>query len=69
MRTQKESCAGADGPRFLKLADAARRCSLSVKSLQRLAKAGKLTILRPVGRRALIEASELDRLILASTHQ
>lgn len=53
--------------RFFGVADAAKYAGLSEDSVRSLISAGKLTGLRPVGGRVLIDKQELDSLILTST--
>ncbi|HUT10739.1 MAG TPA: excisionase family DNA-binding protein [Thermoguttaceae bacterium] len=55
------------GPRFLSVQGAATRASLSTDSIRRLVESGRLTALRPVRGKVLIDARELDALILSST--
>ena len=51
--------------RFLSVKNAALYCDLSEESLRRLCKQGKLTELRPVGGRIIIDRMELDAFILS----
>lgn len=53
--------------RFVGVGGAAEHASLSCESIRRLLAAGKLTALRPVRGRILIDRRELDAVILAST--
>ena len=46
--------------RFLSIASAARYADLSVESVRRLIAAGKLTALRPVKGKVLVDRRELD---------
>jgi hypothetical protein len=55
--------------RFFGVAASAAYCDLSKKSIRRLLAAGKLTALRPVRGRVVIDQRELDSLILGSTKQ
>jgi len=50
-------------PKFLTVADAARRVALSEKSVRRLIEAGRLKAYRPVPGRILLDAAELDSLV------
>jgi excisionase family DNA binding protein len=52
--------------RFLTVNDAADRSGLSAESVRRLLSTGKLTALRPVRGRVLIDVNEFDSLILTS---
>jgi excisionase family DNA binding protein len=52
--------------RFLTLENAARRAGVSVTTIRRLVAAGKLTPLRPSGRRVVIDAEQLDRYVLGT---
>jgi hypothetical protein len=52
--------------RFLSVAAASEYSSLSAKSIRRLLAAGKLTTLRPVRGRVVIDRNELDALVLGS---
>lgn len=53
--------------RFMGIPDAAGYSGLSPKSIRRLLASGKLTILRPVRGRIVIDRVELDALVLNST--
>jgi excisionase family DNA binding protein len=53
-------------PRYLSLGGAARYTTLSVGTLRRLLREGKLRGFRPSGRRVLIDRAELDALVRAS---
>jgi excisionase family DNA binding protein len=55
--------------RYLSVADAAIYASLSPDSIRSLLNTGKLSGLRPVGGRVLIDRRELDALLLASTRR
>jgi hypothetical protein len=57
--------ATASEVRFVSLGGAARRSSLSVRTLRRLIRSGRLTALRPSGK-VLIDVQQLDSLILES---
>jgi hypothetical protein len=52
--------------RFLTIEDAAIRSGLSQESIRRLLSSGKLTPLRPVRGRIVIDVNQLDSLILSS---
>jgi excisionase family DNA binding protein len=60
--------AGAPAKRFLSVDEASDYTSLSTDSVRSLLSSGKLTALRPVPGRILIDKKELDALMLASTH-
>jgi len=63
MRVKANSKASpARAARWGSAADCARYCSLSVKTIRRLIRAGRLPVER-VGRRVLIRYRDLDRLI------
>jgi excisionase family DNA binding protein len=53
--------------RFLSVPHAAKYTDLSVASIRRLLAAGKLTAMRPVRGKILIDVRELDATILGST--
>jgi excisionase family DNA binding protein len=53
--------------RYLSVQEAAAYCSLSADSIRGLLAGGKLTALRPVGGRVVIDKRELDSLLQAST--
>jgi excisionase family DNA binding protein len=53
--------------RFLGVADAAGLAGLSIESIRRLLAAGKLTALRPVRGKILIDRRELESMVLNST--
>ena len=55
--------------RFLTVANAAAYASLSPESVRRLLATGKLTALRPVRGRVVIDKRELDAVILGATKQ
>ncbi len=52
--------------RFLSVTAAAERSSLSVESIRRLLNSGRLTALRPVRGKILIDVRELDSMIASS---
>ena len=52
--------------RYLTLGDAEKYCGLSIKSLRRMIGTGKLSPLRPVKGRILIDRLHLDAVILDS---
>jgi excisionase family DNA binding protein len=53
--------------RFLTVANAAQYADLSEESIRRLLASGKLTGLRPLKGRVLIDRRQLDALVLSST--
>ena len=53
--------------RFLGVAGAANHASLSIESIRRLIKSGRLTALRPVRGKIVIDVHELDAVIRSST--
>lgn len=55
--------------RFLTIADAARYAGLSEESIRRMLSAGKLTALRPVSGRVVIDRRQLDAVVLGSDRQ
>lgn len=55
------------GGRFLTVPKAAAHANLSEESIRRLLSSGKLTALRPVKGRVLIDRRQLDALVLSST--
>jgi excisionase family DNA binding protein len=55
--------------RYLSVEEAARYSSLSPESVRRLLAAGKLTPLRPVRGRIVIDRRQLDALVLGSTRR
>jgi excisionase family DNA binding protein len=56
-------------PRYLSVPEAARYASLSADSIRAMLAAGKLTALRPVPGRVVIDRRELDAAVLASTRK
>jgi excisionase family DNA binding protein len=59
--------ATASEVRFVSLGGAARRSSLSVRTLRRLIRSGRLTALRPTGGvKVLIDVQQLDAMIRES---
>ncbi len=54
-------------PRFFSVADAAGYTSLSSDSIRRLLESGRLTALRPVKGKILIDRRELEHVVLGST--
>lgn len=54
-------------PRFLTIKDSAEYASLSVASIRRMISTGKVTALRPVRGRIIIDKRELDSVIQASS--
>jgi excisionase family DNA binding protein len=58
---------GAPTQRYLSVADAARYSGLSADSIRNLLSSNKLTALRPVKGRVLIDRQELEALIRSST--
>lgn len=56
------STAAAIQPRFVSVADAARACAVSEASVRKLIREGRLEVGR-LGRRVLVPADALDRLI------
>ena len=54
--------------RFLTIAGAAERTSLSPATIRRLLAMGKLTALRPARGRVLVDVHELDRFVLNSSN-
>jgi excisionase family DNA binding protein len=62
-----EKLAGVAVKRYLSVAEAAAYSSLSPDSVRTLLTSGKLTALRPVPGRVLIDRRQLDSLILGST--
>lgn len=59
----------AQDRRFFGVDEAAKYASLSPESIRRLLAGGRLTALRPVTGRVLIDRRELDSLILASNQR
>jgi excisionase family DNA binding protein len=59
--------AGSPESRYLTVDGAANYTSLSPESVRRLLAGGKLTALRPVGGRVLIDRRELDSAVLGAT--
>jgi excisionase family DNA binding protein len=59
--------AGLLACRYLSVADAAVYTSLSTDTIRSLLASGKLTGLRPVGGRVLVDRRELDSLLQSST--
>ena len=57
----------AMSPRFLAIDGAAAYTSLSPESIRRLIETGRLTALRPIPGRVLIDRLELDALVTSST--
>jgi len=55
--------------RFLTVQGAAEHSSLSPESIRRLISAGKLTALRPVRGRVLIDRRQLDSVVLSATQR
>lgn len=55
--------------RFLTISGAAKRTSLSEKSIRRAVSAGKLVGLRPVRGRLLVDVVQLDQFCLTATKQ
>ena len=53
--------------RFMTIARSAKYADLSPESIRRLLASGKLTGLRPVRGRVLIDRTQLDALVLSST--
>jgi len=53
--------------RFFSVADAAQHAGLSVESIRRLIAARRLTALRPVRGKILIDRRELETMVLTST--
>jgi excisionase family DNA binding protein len=56
----------AEAGRWLSPAGAAAYCSLSEVAIRRWLRDGRLTPYRPLGRRVVIDRTELDRLIEAT---
>jgi excisionase family DNA binding protein len=56
----------APAPRFLTVDSAARHCDVSADTIRRLLSSGKLTALRPVKGRIVIDRNELDDVVLSS---
>jgi excisionase family DNA binding protein len=52
--------------RYFSLSDAEAYTGLSVQTLRRLARAGRLQVYRPSPKRVVVDREELDRLILSS---
>jgi excisionase family DNA binding protein len=55
-----------DERRYLSLADAARYTTLSIGTIRRMLRDGRLIGYRPSGRRVLIDRQELERMIADS---
>ena len=55
-----------DVPRFLSVERAAAHCDLSPESIRRLLSAGKLTALRPVKGRVLVDRVQLESYVAGS---
>jgi excisionase family DNA binding protein len=62
-----ERIAAAASQRYLTVRHAAAYCDLSEDSIRSLLAGGKLTALRPVPGRAVIDRRELDALLASST--
>jgi excisionase family DNA binding protein len=56
-------------PRYFGIDGAASYCGLSAESIRRLLAAGRLTALRPIRGRVLIDKRQLDELVLRSDHK
>jgi hypothetical protein len=64
-----ERLAGLAAKRYLSVAETAIYTSLSADAIRGLLSSGKLTGLRPVAGRIIIDKRELDALILSSTRR
>jgi hypothetical protein len=59
----------SDAPRFLSIEGGAGYCSVSAESIRKLISTGRLTALRPIKGRVLIDRFELDSVVLSSTQR